>query len=176
MHLMSEQPDISVEPYVQDGAIAISGLDETDIAITQRLQVNGRASFRSIARELGLAEGTVRNRVHRLLDEKLIQIVAIPNALASGRIIVTVVSLKVSREPEAVAAEMVDWPEVPWITICSDEILASVYSDGLESLRETLRRIHQLGGVYDVNSYVCLEGLKHTYVRHVRSPGADGAL
>jgi hypothetical protein len=76
----------------------------------------------------------------------------------------TMVRLKVSKEPAAVAAAIRDWPEVPWITLCNAEVVLTVYTDGVPALRDTLQRLHELDGVAEVTSFICLETLKATYV------------
>jgi Lrp/AsnC family transcriptional regulator for asnA, asnC and gidA len=151
------------------GGLAVAGLSETDVAIVRHLQRDGRAPYRRIASELGLTEATVRKRAQALLERNLIQVVAIPNAQISGPLILTVVSIKVSRQPEKVAEQMVDWPDVPWITLCSNEILIAIYARDFSSVVQRLREIQKLDGIHDVSSYVCLQTLKHTYVRHFRS-------
>ncbi|MDA0925138.1 MAG: Lrp/AsnC family transcriptional regulator [archaeon] len=47
-------------------------LDETDIALLRLLNEDARASHRHLARTLGLAQGTVTNRLRRLEDEGII--------------------------------------------------------------------------------------------------------
>ena len=59
-------------------------LDPTDRAIVDALRRDGRRSYREIARELGVSESKVRKRVHRLLDEGWMRILAISDPLALG--------------------------------------------------------------------------------------------
>ena len=47
-------------------------LDRTDLKILRILNENARKSFREIGRELGISEGTVRNRVKRLTEKGII--------------------------------------------------------------------------------------------------------
>jgi predicted ArsR family transcriptional regulator len=53
-------------------------LDKTDIAIIARLQHDGRRAFTSIAKDLGISEASVRQRVSRLLRTNVIQIAPSP--------------------------------------------------------------------------------------------------
>ena len=48
-------------------------LDETDLALLRLLKSDARASHRQLARELGLAQGTVTNRIRRLEEEGVIE-------------------------------------------------------------------------------------------------------
>jgi DNA-binding Lrp family transcriptional regulator len=48
-------------------------VDETDLKIIKMLEKDARVSFRAIAKQLGVSEGTVYNRVKRLQDEGVIR-------------------------------------------------------------------------------------------------------
>jgi Lrp/AsnC family transcriptional regulator for asnA, asnC and gidA len=54
-------------------------LDEMDKRIVRLLQKNARTPNTEIARALGVTETTIRNRVARLLDDGLIDVVAVVN-------------------------------------------------------------------------------------------------
>jgi len=45
-------------------------MDETDRSIVGILETNGRASNATIARRVGVSEGTVRRRLKRLTEKK----------------------------------------------------------------------------------------------------------
>ncbi|HQX63105.1 MAG TPA: AsnC family transcriptional regulator, partial [Thermomicrobiales bacterium] len=51
-------------------------VDILDRAIIKRLQDDGRMSSAEIARQLGVAERTVRARIDRLVSDKVIRLVA----------------------------------------------------------------------------------------------------
>ncbi|RLB36115.1 MAG: Lrp/AsnC family transcriptional regulator [Deltaproteobacteria bacterium] len=70
-------------------------IDETSIAIIKLLR-DGRRSFKSIAKTLGLAENTVRFRVKRLMAEGILEIAGLvnPEALPRHRAIMVGVKLK----------------------------------------------------------------------------------
>jgi Lrp/AsnC family transcriptional regulator, regulator for asnA, asnC and gidA len=61
-----------------------SPLDPTDRAIVRVLQRNGRTSNTEIGRALGLTETTIRKRIARLVDEGLVNVVAVPTPEAVG--------------------------------------------------------------------------------------------
>ncbi|SMC27880.1 Lrp/AsnC family transcriptional regulator, regulator for asnA, asnC and gidA [Desulfacinum hydrothermale DSM 13146] len=69
-------------------------IDETNLAIIKHLR-QGRRSFRKIAEALGLTENTVRNRVQRLMDEKVLSITGVvdPGALPGHRLVIVGVKL-----------------------------------------------------------------------------------
>ncbi len=59
-------------------------LDETSKRIIEHLQQDGRRSYSSIGKDVGLSEAAVRQRVQRLTDQGIIQIVAVTNPLELG--------------------------------------------------------------------------------------------
>ncbi|MEA2402588.1 MAG: Lrp/AsnC family transcriptional regulator, regulator for asnA, asnC and gidA [Thermoleophilaceae bacterium] len=139
------------------------GLDGVDLAIVRRLQVNGRASLKSIADELGVSEGTVRKRLTRILDEEYIRIVAIPNALASAMTVTAMAHISIEGvDPEQVADEIADWPEVPWVAVGAGHIdlAVEIVAGGREGLRAVLQRIHAVEGVANLQTFVYLKVVK----------------
>jgi DNA-binding Lrp family transcriptional regulator len=70
-----------VRPPVHDGVVALS---ETDRALVQALQADGRHSFAAIARELSLPEKTVRRRVQELIDSRVIRITTVADPAVLG--------------------------------------------------------------------------------------------
>ena len=59
-------------------------LDDTAKRIIELLQVDGRQSYAAIAKDVGLSEAAVRQRVQRLLDAEVMQIVAVTDPLQVG--------------------------------------------------------------------------------------------
>lgn len=70
-------------------------IDPTNLAIINHLK-DGRASFKAIADALDLAEGTVRTRIKRLLDEGVLSITGLvnPEALPEQQVILVGVRVK----------------------------------------------------------------------------------
>ena len=52
-------------------------LDDTSKAIIEQLQADGRRSYADIGRSVGLSEAATRQRVQRLVDSGVMQIVAV---------------------------------------------------------------------------------------------------
>ncbi len=48
------------------------------------LEVNGRATNREIAESVGVSEGTVRNRIERLIRDDVLRIVGVTNPARLG--------------------------------------------------------------------------------------------
>ncbi len=88
-------------------------LDDTDQAIIQLLRKDGRMAYRAIARELDIAENTVRARVRRMEESNTMRVVAVTDTEAAGYGMLLAIGVQVEgRSPEVVAREMAAIPEV----------------------------------------------------------------
>ena len=70
-------------------------MDRTDIAIINELK-DGRISYKMIAERLGLAEGTIRNRVRKLQQDGVLDITGLvdPEALPDHSVVMIGVRVK----------------------------------------------------------------------------------
>ncbi len=59
-------------------------LDEMSKAIIEKLQKDGRRSYAGIGKAVGLSEAAVRQRVQRLIDAGVMQIVAVTDPMQLG--------------------------------------------------------------------------------------------
>lgn len=74
----------------------MADVDDTDIKIVKKLEENGRASFREIAEDLDVSEGTVYNRVKRMEKEGIIKgFSARSDSIKLGKELVAVIGLRV---------------------------------------------------------------------------------
>jgi len=97
-------------------------MDKTDLEIIAYLQKDGRMAFTDIARALGVSEGTVRNRVARLTEDQIIQVVGMidPNRLGYE----APAMIGVSVQPpllEKVATSVATFHEVSYLIMVSGE-------------------------------------------------------
>ena len=60
-------------------------MDALDLAIVEQLQLDGRKPYTEIAQALSVSEGTVRNRVSRLVDDQILQIVGVVDPHILGK-------------------------------------------------------------------------------------------
>ncbi len=88
-------------------------LDATDHAIIELLRADGRMPYRAIARELDIAENTVRARVRRMEESDTMRLVAVTDLEAAGYNMLLAIGVQVEgRSPEDVAREMAAIAEV----------------------------------------------------------------
>ena len=76
-------------------------IDAIDSKIINLLQKDGRIPSTKIARGLGISEATVRNRIQRLIQEGIIQVVAVGNPFKLGFGIVGTIKINID-DPESI--------------------------------------------------------------------------
>ena len=151
-------------------------LDKTDIAIVGHLQIDGRRAYTAIAKDLGISEASVRQRVARLLRTSIIQIVAVSSPLDLGLMWATV-NLRVDGERlEAVAEAVAELPAVDYVSICAGnfDIIVGVVAHDREELMDILvSQIRAIPGITHAEFLLNLKILKDNYEWSPRE-GAPG--
>lgn len=127
-------------------------IDKTDIQIMQMLQEDGRASLTDIANVLGISHGTVRNRIARLQECKLLRIVGWVNPLAAGYR--SPANIQIAVEPPnlipQVAASLAEMPETSFVAGLTGEfdLYVDVRCRDMDHLYTFVaEKIHPLEGV-----------------------------
>lgn len=116
--------------------------DEMNRRIIALLQEDGRMGYSEIARKVGTSEGTVRNRVGRMIESKLLRIIAVVEPVALGNNVHTMVGLKLSAgaDPRRVARSFVDCDEVTYVLFAAGryDFLVEVICEDQEVFRTFL--------------------------------------
>lgn len=146
--------------------MAGSPLDPIDAALIGHLQRNGRRPYTQLAREVGLSEAAVRQRVQRLIESNTMQIVAVTDPLQLGLHRQAMILIKVEGDVRDVAAELAAFDEVDYLvmTAGSVDLLAEVVVSDDEALLALLNdRIRSVPGVIGTESVIYLKLTKQTY-------------
>ena len=141
-------------------------LDETSKKIIEQLQDDGRRPYAAIAKAVGLSEAAVRQRVQRLLDTGVMQIVAVTDPLQVGFARQALIGVRVDGETGPVADALAGMEEVDYVvmTAGSFDVLAEVVCEDDDHLLDLLStRIRRLPGVRSTESFVYLRLRKQTY-------------
>jgi Lrp/AsnC family transcriptional regulator for asnA, asnC and gidA len=141
-------------------------LDEVSKAIVEQLQEDGRRPYASIGKAVGLSEAAVRQRVQRLQDAGIMQIVAVTDPLQVGFSRAAMVGVHVEGNVEAVADSLAAMPEVDYLVVCagSFDILAEIVAEDDDHLLELIsRRIRAIDGVRSTETFVYLKLRKQIY-------------
>jgi Lrp/AsnC family transcriptional regulator for asnA, asnC and gidA len=148
---------------VGNGAPAI---DSVSKAIIEQLQEDGRRPYAAIGKAVGLSEAAVRQRVQKLLDQGVMQIVAVTDPLTVGFRRQAMVGINVSGDIEPVADALADMEEVEYVVITagSFDLLIEIVCEDDDHLLETINtRIRTLPGVRSTESFVYMKLRKQTY-------------
>src|SRR3982750_3558755 len=94
-------------------------LDAVNKRIIEQLQRDGRMSYAALAKIVGLSEAAVRQRVQRLLDTGVMQIVAVTDPLTLGFARQVMIGVKVQGNLRTVAAALAKVPEIDYVVICA---------------------------------------------------------
>ena len=146
-------------------------LDDTSKAIIEQLQLDGRRSYAAIGKAVGLSEAAVRQRVQRLTEAGVMQVVAVTDPLELGFDRQAMIGIKAEGSLEPIADELAKMDEVEYVVITagSFDILAEVLCESDEHLLQVLsERVRQIDGVKATETFVYLKLVKQTYSWGVR--------
>ncbi len=141
-------------------------LDAVSKRIVELLQEDGRQPFVTIAREVGLSEAAVRQRVQKLIDADVMQIVAVTDPLQVGFTRQAMVGIRVSGDVSTVSDALCAMPDVSYVvtTAGSFDLLAEVVCEDDDHLLDLLMsRVRTLPGVTATETFVYLRLNKQHY-------------
>lgn len=118
-------------------------LDATAKKIIELLQADGRRSYASIGKEVGLSEAAVRNRVQRLSDSGLLQIVAVTDPLKLGFSRQALVGIRCTGDTATLAETLAEHEEIDYVVLTagSFDILIEVVCEDDDHLLQILNRV-----------------------------------
>src|SRR3954447_26890740 len=121
-------------------------LDETSKKIIELLQSDGRRSYAALGKEVGLSEAAVRQRVQRLLESGVMQIVAVTDPLSLGFFRQAMIGIKSNGDLEDLADVLAAMDEIDYVVITagSFDVLAEIVCESDDHLLELLGRIRAI--------------------------------
>jgi Lrp/AsnC family transcriptional regulator for asnA, asnC and gidA len=146
-------------------------LDDVSKAIIEQLQQDGRRSYASIGKVVGLSEAAVRQRVQRLIDHGVMQVVAVTDPLELGFSRQAMIGIRATGDLEPVADALVAMDEVDYVVVAagSFDMLVEVVAESDEHLLEIVsKRIRAIPQVLSTETFVYLKLRKQTYAWGVR--------
>jgi Lrp/AsnC family transcriptional regulator, regulator for asnA, asnC and gidA len=148
-----------------------AALDDVSKAIIEQLQEDGRRSYAAIGKVVGLSEAAVRQRVQRLVDAGVMQIVAVTDPLELGFARQAMVGIRVNGRIEPVADALAELREIDYVvmTAGSYDLLAELVCESDDHLLSLISgKIRTIDGVVSTETFVYLRLLKQTYSWGVR--------
>jgi Lrp/AsnC family transcriptional regulator for asnA, asnC and gidA len=141
-------------------------LDSVAKRIIEQLQQDGRRSYAAIGKAIGLSEAAVRQRVQRLVEAGVVQIVAVTDPMQLGFERQALIGIKATGDVNAVADALAQIPAVDYVVITagSFDLIAEVVCEDDDHLLDLLSsRIRVLDGVVATETFVYLKLRKQLY-------------
>jgi Lrp/AsnC family transcriptional regulator for asnA, asnC and gidA len=146
-------------------------LDDVSKAIIDQLQEDGRRSYADIGKHVGLSEAAVRQRVQRLTETGVMQIVAVTDPMQLGFTRQAMIGVRVAGDVREVADRLADIAAVDYVVMTAGtfDLLAEVVCESDDDLIELLNtEIRVLPGVTSTETFVYLQLRKQAYHWGVR--------
>ncbi|GAA2457035.1 Lrp/AsnC family transcriptional regulator [Agromyces soli] len=141
-------------------------LDDVSKAIIEQLQTDGRRSYADIGKAVGLSEAAVRQRVQRLQEAGVMQIVAVTDPMQLGFTRQAMIGVRAEGDTRLLAEQLSAIPEIDYVVLTagSFDLLAEVVCENDEELIDLLNaRIRSLDGVQQTETFVYLRLQKQHY-------------
>lgn len=141
-------------------------LDAVSKKIIEQLQVDGRRSYAEIGKAVGLSEAAVRQRVQKLTDAGVMQVVAVTDPMQLGFYRQAMVGIRASGDTRILADRLAALPAVDYVVLTAGtfDILAEVVCEDDEELITLLNsQIRDLEGVLSTETFVYLKLHKQFY-------------
>ncbi|WP_326820608.1 Lrp/AsnC family transcriptional regulator [Streptosporangium sp. NBC_01639] len=159
---MTTPPKVRRENDARPGPVV---LDEISKQIIEQLQGDGRKPYAAIGKAVGLSEAAVRQRVQRLLDAGVMQIVAVTDPLILGFPRQAMIGIKCEGDLEMVADELSAIQEIDYVVLTAGslDIMVEVVCESDQHLLEILGKIRAIPTVRATETFVYLKLHKQTY-------------
>jgi Lrp/AsnC family transcriptional regulator for asnA, asnC and gidA len=140
-------------------------LDDTSKQIIEQLQADGRRSYAAIGKAVGLSEAAVRQRVQRLQDAGVVQIVAVTDPLTLGFRRQAMIAVKCDGDLSEVADKLAAIEEIDYVVITagSFDLLLEVVCEDDDHLLSVLSQVRTVASVTSTETFVYLKLRKQTY-------------
>jgi len=141
-------------------------LDDLSKRIIEQLQEDGRRPYAAIGKAVGLSEAAVRQRVQRLLDSGVMQIVAVTDPLQVGFSRQAMIGVRAEGDLAQVADRLAEMPEVDYVVITAgsfDLLVEAVCEDDDALLELISSKIRTIDGVRTTETFVYLKLRKQLY-------------
>ena len=146
--------------------VKVVELDSISKKIIEQLQADGRRPYATIAKVVGLSEAAVRQRVAKLTEAGVIQIVAVSDPLQVGFKRSAQIGIKAEGDLEALAEKISKFAEAAYVVICagSFDLMVEVVCENDEHLLEFLnKKVRSIAGVTNTETFMYLKIHKQTY-------------
>lgn len=141
-------------------------LDDIDKAIVRALQRDGRLAYSHLGTEVGLSEAATRQRVHRLTERGVMQIVAVTDPAKIGLPVQAMIGINVEGDIGVVADRLAAFDQFEYVVVAAgrfDILVEVVCSDTDDLLRVVNDHVRSVPGVCGSEILTYLKLVKQTY-------------
>lgn len=147
-------------------------LDAMDRAIIRALKNDGRLPFSTIAAQLHVSPGMIRQRVQRLVDVGVLQFVAVTHPLRIGYHTMALIGVKADGRRlrdianQIAAFEIAAFEEVIYLAITSGTynfLVEVTCVDNADLLRFLSEKLYSVEGVREAETFIYLDIVKEIY-------------
>jgi Lrp/AsnC family transcriptional regulator, regulator for asnA, asnC and gidA len=141
-------------------------LDDIDKAIIRELQLDGRTPYAKLGPAVGLSQAAVRQRVQRLMENGVMQVVAVTDPLMLGFTLEAMIGVEVDGDLRAVASKVAQVDNVDYVVVTTgrfDLVVEVICRDHEELLHLINDVIRAIPGVRATETFTYLHLEKQTY-------------
>ena len=141
-------------------------LDDIDKAIIRELQLDGRTPYAKLGPAVGLSQAAVRQRVQRLMENGVMQVVAVTDPLMLGFTLEAMIGVEVDGDLRAVASKVAQVDNVDYVVVTTgrfDLVVEVVCRDHQELLHLINDVVRAIPGVRATETFTYLHLEKQTY-------------
>jgi len=145
---------------------ATVALDDIDKAIITELQIDGRMPYAKLGPAVGLSDAAVRQRVQRLLDSGVMQVVAVTDPIAVGFTIEAMIAINAQGDLRVIAKELEAIPQATYVVIIAGryDLMCEVVCEDTEELLTLINdRVRAIKGVTHAETFTYMHIAKQSY-------------
>jgi len=133
-------------------------MDDLDRQILDILRRDARTPYTEIAEQVGTSEGTVRNRVERLLEEGIIERFTVSTRTGNIKAMIEV-SVKVNVHTTALSERMAEWDQVDfvWQVSGEEDVVLVVDAADTHAVNQLITRARELEEVENTKTRLILD-------------------
>jgi DNA-binding Lrp family transcriptional regulator len=133
-------------------------MDDLDRQILDILRRDARTPYTEIAEQVGTSEGTVRNRVERLLDDGIIERFTVSTRTGNIKAMIEV-SVKVNVHTTEISETMAEWDQVDfvWQVSGEEDVVLVVDAADTGAVNQLITRAREMDEVENTKTRLILD-------------------
>ena len=155
----------STRPSSVTGPDGSPTIDDIDREIIRHLQTDGRMPYSQLAQLIGLSDAATRQRVNRLTDRGVIDIVAVTDPVMLGLGFQAMLGVTVSGDAAVVADAISEYDDSVYVVMTTGryDVIVEVVCSDTDSFIELSGDLRRLDDVTTVEVLTYLRLVKQTY-------------